>query len=245
MYDADLEPAKVREVVRSTAEGAGPAPMSDVAMAPLGRGAASDHASLLRLQRTVGNAGVVQMLTEEALEAPEAADTPSPVHDVVGSGGGTPLDSSTRSSMESRFGESFDDVKVHTDDRASASAEAVGANAYTVGSDIVFRAGQFDASSSSGQKTIAHELAHVVQQRSGPVDGSDAPGGIRVSDPGDRFEQAAEATAGQVMSPSASASTSSSAAPTAQLEAEDDDGAFAVQREIGDEENDEEEDQVG
>jgi Zn-dependent peptidase ImmA (M78 family) len=42
---------------------------------------------------------------------------------------------------------------------------------------------------------LAHELAHVVQQRRGPVAGSLAPGGIKISDPRDRFEQEAERAA--------------------------------------------------
>ena len=47
---------------------------------------------------------------------------------------------------------------------------------------------------------LAHELTHVVQQRSGPVDGTDAGGGIQVSDPSDRFERDAVANADKVMS---------------------------------------------
>lgn len=149
---------------------------------------APDAASLLHLQRTAGNASVVQMLAEED------GEERSPVHDVVGSGGGAPLDKSTRATMESRLGADFGDVRVHTDAEASRSAEAVGANAYTVGSDIVFRSGHFDPASATGQRTIAHELTHVVQQKSGPVDGTAAPGGIRLSNPADRFERAAEAS---------------------------------------------------
>jgi hypothetical protein len=155
------------------------------------RSAALDTASILHLQRAAGNQGVVQLLAGE--------EEPSPVHDVVGRGGGQPLDTSTRASMESAFGTSFDGVRVHTDGQASRSAEAVGANAYTVGSDIVFRDGQYDPGSSAGQRTLAHELTHVVQQSRGPVDGTDAPGGIRVSDPSDAYEQAADQTAGAVM----------------------------------------------
>ena len=153
---------------------------------------ALDAASVMRLQRTAGNAGVVQLLAGED----EAA---SPVHDVIGAGGGSPLDASTRASMESAFGASFEHVRVHTDDRASKSAESVGANAYTVGSDVVFRRGQYNPATPTGQRTIAHELAHVVQQSQGPVDGTAAAGGIRVSDPSDRFERAAEQTADDVM----------------------------------------------
>ncbi len=170
-----------------------PAPSHDEARpAAPGRSPALDAASMLHLQRTAGNQGVLQMLADD--------EERSPVHDVVGSGGGSPLDSSTRSTMESAFGASFGDVRVHTDDQASRSAEAVGANAYTVGSDMVFKSGQYDPGSSGGQKTIAHELSHVVQQSKGPVDGTAAPGGIRVSDPSDSFEREADATADQVLS---------------------------------------------
>jgi hypothetical protein len=196
-----------------------------------------DAASLLHLQRTVGNAGVVQMLAEDR-EAP-AQDEPSPVHDVVGKGGGAPLDEGTRSTMESSFGQDFSDVRVHTDEQASKSAAAVGANAYTVGSDIVFRGGHFDAATPTGQRTIAHELSHVVQQRSGPVDGTDAPGGIKLSSPDDRFERAADATADQVVSRSTAApqpQATGTAAPSVQLEAADEEAEMPVQREGGAEE---------
>jgi hypothetical protein len=55
-------------------------------------------------------------------------------------------------------------VRVHTDPRAAESARAVNAQAYTVGSDIVFGAGQFEPKTQSGRRLIAHELAHVAQQ---------------------------------------------------------------------------------
>ena len=149
-------------------------------------------AAILGLQRTAGNASVVQLLGADE-------EATSPVHEVIGKGGGAPLDEGVRSDMEGRFGQDFSDVRVHTDASASKSAESVGANAYTVGSDVVFRTGQFDTSSAVGQRTLAHELTHVVQQREGPVDGSPAPGGINISSPSDRFEQAAEQTASTVM----------------------------------------------
>jgi Domain of unknown function (DUF4157) len=155
-------------------------------------GIGSQASAILRLQRSVGNAGVMQLLSDDGDEAP------SPIHDVIGQGGGTPLEAGTRSAMEQRFGQDFGDVKVHTGDKASESAAAVGANAYTVGNEIVFRAGHYDTGSPTGQRTIAHELTHVVQQRQGPVDGSDAPGGIRLSDPGDPFERAADDAASTI-----------------------------------------------
>ena len=193
--------------------------------------AALDGATVLRLQRMAGNQGVVQMLAGD--------DERSPVHDVVGSGGGTPLDASTRGTMEAAFGRSFDDVRVHTDGQASQSAESVGANAYTVGRDMVFKSGHYDPGSAAGQRTIAHELSHVVQQSQGPVDGSAAPGGIKVSDPSDRFEQAADHRADQVM---ASVSAPAPSAGGVQREEDGSQPTPGLQREaaIGEDEEGEE-----
>ena len=115
-------------------------------------------------------------------------------------GGGRPLDPATQEHMESAFGEDFQDVRVHTGGEATASAQRLGAHAYTVGNDVVFSDGHYDPGSSGGQRVLAHELAHVVQQRSGPVDGTDTGTGVKVSDPGDRFERAAEETAERVTS---------------------------------------------
>ena len=122
----------------------------------------------------------------------------SPVHDVVSSGG-RPLEPEVREDMEARLGHDFSDVRVHDDSAAAASATAVNAHAYTVGSNVVFQRDKYDPSSAEGKTTLAHELTHVVQQRSGPVDGSSAPGGIKVSDPSDRFEREAAANAERVM----------------------------------------------
>lgn len=233
----DFEPELQASIQRRTVSSDEPSGSTQATALPPGRAPRAIHgeASLLHLQRTAGNASVVQMLADEAAE--ERTNESSPVHDVIGKGAGTALDESTRGSMESRFGQDFGDVRVHTDARASASAESVGANAYTVGSDIVFRSGQFDAGSAGGQKTLAHELSHVVQQRTGPVDGTDAPGGIRVSDPSDRFERAADSTADQVMG--GSGSSVASAAPSVQLEPEDE-AEVPVQRQEAVEEDDDE-----
>ncbi|AGM05820.1 DUF4157 domain-containing protein [Amycolatopsis keratiniphila] len=168
----------------------------------LGRAAAAGRtdvlgpAGLLDLQRAVGNAGVNTLVEEER----------SPVHDVVGSGGGAPLDAVTRADMEGRFGHDFGDVRVHTDGAAHDSAKSVNAQAYTVGSNIVFQRDKYDPGSDSGKHMLAHELTHVVQQRNGPVEGTDAGGGVKVSDPSDRFEREAVANADRLMSAPAPAS---------------------------------------
>jgi hypothetical protein len=95
---------------------------------------------------------------------PAPAVAPPIVHDVLRSSG-APLDAPLRGEMESRFGHSFADVRVHADSRAAESARAVGAHAYAVGRDVVFGAGRYAPESIDGKRLIAHELAHVVQQR--------------------------------------------------------------------------------
>ena len=79
-----------------------------------------------------------------------------------------PLDLATRAFMEPRFGRDFSQVCVHTDATAVESARALGAHAYTVGSNIVLGQGKLAPASSSGRRLIAHELAHVIQQNDMP-----------------------------------------------------------------------------
>ncbi|MET9366008.1 DUF4157 domain-containing protein [Streptomyces sp. NPDC006632] len=179
--------------------------------------------SLLSLQGSAGNAAVVQMLRRaghpgaqdraaeqerhqhgagcghQQAERPSVQRAAGPqvqrsaVHDVLRTGG-RPLDSTTRSDMESRLGADFSDVRVHNDSAAKASAAEVGARAYTSGSHVVIGDGGAD------KHTLAHELTHVIQQRQGPVAGTDNGSGLKVSDPSDRFEREAEANATRVMS---------------------------------------------
>ncbi|MFD9244084.1 DUF4157 domain-containing protein [Streptomyces sp. NPDC059556] len=170
------------------------------------------RAGLPELQRSAGNAAVLRMLqraghpfaqppaTEQhqhgagcghAQAAPPAVQR-SAVHDVL-SGSGRPLDAPVRQEMESRLGADFSDVRIHRDGAARASAAEVGARAYTSGDHIVIGEGGND------KHTLAHELTHVIQQRQGPVAGTDNGAGLKVSDPSDRFEREAEANAVRVM----------------------------------------------
>ena len=114
---------------------------------------------------------------------------------------GQPLDDTTRSAMESQLGHDFSQVRVHTDAAAARSARSLSAVAYTAGDHIVFGAGQYAPSIAAGARVLAHELAHVVQQREGPVDGRPGAAGLRVSDPSDRFERAADVAAHAVRRP--------------------------------------------
>jgi Domain of unknown function (DUF4157) len=83
-------------------------------------------------------------------------------------GGGTPLAPAVQTNMESRVGYDFDAVRVHTDSNAGQLARAVNARAFTVGNDVVFGSGEYSPESKGGQKLLAHELTHVVQQ-TGPA----------------------------------------------------------------------------
>jgi hypothetical protein len=200
-----------------------PGPQADVSREADGTPPA--YASMLELQRLAGNATVSRLVARDAADdVDEAESGRSPVLDVVGRGGGEPLSGDLRGEMEGRLGADFGDVRIHRDADASESARAVGANAYTVGTDVVFRSDRWDPSSGEGKKTIAHELTHVVQQASGPVAGSPAPGGINVSSPDDEFERAADRTADAAMSASVPTSDGPAAAgPSAQLQAADQD----------------------
>jgi hypothetical protein len=111
---------------------------------------------------------------------------------------GQPLDPQVRSTLEPRFGHDFSNVQIHTDEGAARSADAVQAHAYTVGSHIVFNAGQYAPQSEGGQQLIAHELAHVVQQSSGAANAPMADSMV-VSEPGDAFEQEADTAAEAVL----------------------------------------------
>jgi hypothetical protein len=105
---------------------------------------------------------------QTAADSPtEAPVVPPVVHSVLSSGEGHPLDKTTRALMEPRFGHDFSDVRVHTDAKAAQSARAVNALAYTVGRDVVFGAGQFSPYTREGNRLIAHELVHYLQQNGG------------------------------------------------------------------------------
>ena len=75
--------------------------------------------------------------------------------------GGSPLADRTLARMESGFGASFSDVRVHADSPLPAQ---VAADAFTTGTDIHFAPGRYAPGSGAGEHLLAHELTHVVQQ---------------------------------------------------------------------------------
>jgi len=110
---------------------------------------------------------------------------PVTVNDAVNSNGQS-LDADTRNFMESRFGEDFGGVQIHNDSLASQSSEDINALAYTHGNHIVFGSGQYQPGTDAGKKLLAHELTHVVQQRS--TEGRVSPKIMRQSAPAGRKE---------------------------------------------------------
>lgn len=98
-------------------------------------------------------------------QASDGAASAPPSVDRVLSGSGKPLEPALQHDMGQRFGHDLSKVRVHSDGAAAQSAREVNANAYTVGNNIVFGRGQFEPATSVGRRLLAHELAHVVQQR--------------------------------------------------------------------------------
>jgi len=134
--------------------------------------------------------GKKRTLRRKAADGGAVKTVPPIVHQVMDSPG-EPLDRTTRTFMESRFGHDFSQVRVHTDARAAASAQAVNAVAYTAGEHIVLGGGYSSLASSAGRQLLAHELTHVVQHGPGPV----SRGELRLGDAEDPAEVEAERAA--------------------------------------------------
>ncbi|MCS6287651.1 MAG: DUF4157 domain-containing protein [Nitrospira sp.] len=98
-----------------------------------------------------------------ASTATMAEYAPPIVQEVLASSG-QPLDSATRAFFEPRFGHDFGHVRVHADAGAERSARSINARAYTVGHHIAFGTGRFAPGTGEGNRLLAHELSHVVQQ---------------------------------------------------------------------------------
>jgi hypothetical protein len=148
---------------------------------PRADGSGGDASSLLS---ALGNARVQRLM--------RSADGSGSVDDAIAQtiqskrGGGAPLDESARRNLEPSFGADFSDVRVHTDGQADSLNRAVKAEAFTTGKDIFFRNGSYSPGSSDGQKLLAHELTHVVQQQNAPPSSE-----MTVSSPEDASEREA------------------------------------------------------
>ncbi|MCI0564204.1 MAG: DUF4157 domain-containing protein [Nitrososphaera sp.] len=176
-------PSKTSERKRQQAEG----PAQELTRRPTPSGPEAD---LLALQDAAGNRAVSQLLQPDTGISPPAANgVPPIVEEVLRSGSGQPLDAVTRADMEARFGEDFSHVRVHTGVQAAESAEIVNARAYTTGHNVVFDSGQYAPQTPGGKQLLAHELAHIVQQRN---TSPDFASGLKIPVAGNAFEQEAD-----------------------------------------------------
>ncbi len=152
--------------------------------------------------------------------------TSAPIVRHVTASGGQTLDAKTQQTMGARFGHDFSQVRIHSNARAFECAQAVGANAYAVGNDIVFGAGHFQPHSRDGERLLAHELTHVVQQSRFGMGSEERP-----SRREDASEQEAEAVASQVLS---GRNVRVQALPQATLARDDDALNSSVQQRLSD-----------
>jgi hypothetical protein len=149
-------------------------------------GRSAEKADFLRtLQRSHGNQYVQRLVGSVA-----------PDVGIAKAGAGQPLDKPVRDQMERSFGESFANVRVHTDRAAGDAARGIGACAFATGQDVFFAEGTFRPETPQGKGLLAHELAHTIQQR------GTRPGTQAVSEivaPNDPLEQQAERASADVM----------------------------------------------
>lgn len=215
-----------------TARAAGPAPVNAVwarlAMSATGGAGPVDEGAALPEPAAPGRASAPALLQrkcarceEEETEAGGAAVlhrkgaedagpyAPGIVEEVLRGEPGQPLAEETRAFFEPRLGRGLGDVRIHTGSRAEQSARSVGAQAYSVGTHVVFDRGRHAPGTEGGLQLLAHELAHVAQQ---PSTRSVPSGRIPVGDPASPAERDADRTAEAVTRPSAGRAASPRAA---------------------------------
>ena len=136
--------------------------------------------------------------SDKGKEQASPTSVPAVVHRALASPA-APLPAGTRRSMESAFGSDFSGVRVHAGGDAARGADSIDSRAFTVGSDIVFGDRQFAPASAEGRRLLAHELAHVVQNRAGRGGGPVQRDALRLGSAGSPTEREADAAAARVM----------------------------------------------
>jgi hypothetical protein len=144
------------------------------------------------LARAVGSQAFGQLVTSRGAGIlPDGRAHPAVEAAIVSArGGGASLDTAVRAGFAPKLGDDLADVRVHTDDTAHALSHSVSARAFATGSDMFFARGEYRPGTADGDRLLAHELSHVVQQRGAPA--GDA---LKVSQPGDALERDADRVA--------------------------------------------------
>ena len=109
--------------------------------------------------------------------------------------GGSNLPVHSKHGLESSLGHDLSDVRVHNSEQHNYLAKLLNAKAFTVGSDIYFGKGHYRPGTRDGDRLLAHELTHVVQQSSGNLQASQLEPGLRMSEANDRYEKEADRVA--------------------------------------------------
>ena len=165
--------------------------------APAGPGQSTVRAqAITQLQRTHGNQHVQRLVARTAGEENEMEGVAQAVDDRRGRG--QSLTDRTRAQMEPALQQDLSGVRVHNDGAADQLSSQFNAKAFTTGQDIFFRQGAYDPGSSGGDKLLAHELTHVVQQGNSPT--KLAGKKMNISQPGDAGEREADSVADTVTS---------------------------------------------
>ena len=155
---------------------------------------AEPAAPLHQLASTLGNRTFSETIAREGdgiLPTGEVHPSVQSTIDATRGGGGS-LDAGVEARLSPSLGD-LSDVRVHTDDTADQLNRSVSAKAFATGTDVYFAQNEYKPNTSDGDKLIAHELAHVVQQRGAPTSGP-----LSVSQPGDSMEQEADSVADQI-----------------------------------------------
>jgi hypothetical protein len=149
---------------------------------------------LHQLVSDVGNSAFSNTIAREGAGIMPTGEVHPEVQGKIDStrGSGTGLDGGVKGRFESDLGD-LSDVTVHTDDTAHELNRSVSAKAFATGTDVYFAKGEYNPGSSDGDRLIAHELAHVVQQRGAPNSGP-----LTVSQPGDALENEADTVADHI-----------------------------------------------
>lgn len=112
----------------------------------------------------------------------------------------TPMAPATRRYMEKRFGADLGDVRIHTGAVAARLCDTLNCRALTLNNDILFAEGEYEPASAEGRWLLAHELAHVLQQRAGYDTASRRQGGfIALGTEDDACEHEADRLAAEVL----------------------------------------------
>ncbi|MBC8724317.1 DUF4157 domain-containing protein [Paraburkholderia sp. 31.1] len=155
---------------------------------------ASAQRSLLKLQMRYGNQFVGRVIDRASSGDNQSGDMGAIERSIDSSrGGGSGMDHSTRTRMETAFGVDFSGVRIHHDANSNELSQSLSARAFATGRDVYFRQGEYNPGTSGGRELLAHELTHVVQQTGG------IQRKLTVSQPSDPHEVEADQMANAVM----------------------------------------------